>query len=737
MIRHALRYAAIGWAVFPLHTFIRGRCSCGKADCNAPAKHPIAALVPRGRNDATTDPEKIKSWWKRHPEANIGIATGRESGILVVDIDDNGAIPLGALPDTIEQITGGGGRHVVYRRPEGGRYISNTTTAGIVGVDSRADGGYIVAAPSLHRSGRRYEWEASGDPFDGGEIADAPEWWLDAIRAEDAPLFSAQAAPAWNPTGELPDNLEAMLRTIPAHDYATWRDVGLALHHAAPVDGLDWWDWWSATASNYDAASIRREWANFTRRAHLVARPVTIDTVRRLADENGYADERLGIGEEIAGMLIDSEQEKQAEIVREAAQAMPHESIAMPEIMPARGLIRDVAEYITRTSIWPQPELAVANALTFIGAIAGRKFRTQYGGMSNIYTIGLLDSGGGKDHSRKEINKLAVLASCGEYIGGENFASGQALIKAMERNPAQLFQIDEIGKFIASATSGKASDHKADIITRLMVLYSAAGGVYQGTEYADQKTNPRTVIFNPCACLYGTATPSSFWGGLTSGESIDGFLSRLLIIEPQHYRQNKQRPDLRAPEPWLIEQIRAIAEYQPPGSGDLSAGDPLTVTMDDEIADDIDRLDASLTERMKSSAERSIYSRVVEQALKLAMIHAVSINHHRPHIGAESWVWGRELALWSANQVANFAKNIIADNDFEAACKQVMAAVKAGGADGVTEWEVSRSCSRFRGMNKAKRREVLEVLESDYGIRQVSASSGKAGRPSKRLAFPQ
>ena len=80
----ALRYAERGWHVIPVHSVKGGGCSCGKADCPSPAKHP---RTPHGLKDASLDIATIESWWSRWPDANIGIVTGAGSGIVVLDID--------------------------------------------------------------------------------------------------------------------------------------------------------------------------------------------------------------------------------------------------------------------------------------------------------------------------------------------------------------------------------------------------------------------------------------------------------------------------------------------------------------------------------------------------------------------------------------------------------------------------------------------------------------------------
>jgi len=178
----ALEYAARGWQVLPLHGTEGGSCTCGKEDCQSPGKHPRTS---HGLKDACSDPETVSGWWERWPEANIGIRTGEDSGLLVLDVDSQeaaeglkGKIPPGAL----EQTTGRG-YHVLFKHP--GFKVKNSTSEIGPDIDVRGDGGYIVAPPSLHANGKRYTWKSEGEP------GDAPEWLLDFLkngkRAEGQP----------------------------------------------------------------------------------------------------------------------------------------------------------------------------------------------------------------------------------------------------------------------------------------------------------------------------------------------------------------------------------------------------------------------------------------------------------------------------------------------------------------------------------------------------------------------
>lgn len=177
----ALDYARRGWPVIPLHAPTADGCSCHSSSCGSVGKHPRTA---HGLKDATTDEGVIHHWWGMWPDANVGVVTGAGAGLVVLDVDprhggDESLRVLGEqhgrLPQTATSRTGGGGHHLLFAHP-GGRIRNKVNLA--AGLDIRADGGYIVAPPSLHASGQRYEWDE--DPDDS--LSPPPQWLLALIE---------------------------------------------------------------------------------------------------------------------------------------------------------------------------------------------------------------------------------------------------------------------------------------------------------------------------------------------------------------------------------------------------------------------------------------------------------------------------------------------------------------------------------------------------------------------------
>jgi hypothetical protein len=182
----ALAYALRGLCVFP---------------CRPQAKEPAVA---RGFHAATTDLETIRRLW-RDGDRNIGIRTGLASAAWVLDVDgEDGRASLraleaqhGMLPPTWKSLTARGS-HIWFQCNSP---IPSSIGRVGAGIDVRGDGGYVLAPPSIHPSGRTYAW--SGDSAD--DLANAPDWLLQLARKKLEPTISERALASMRRHGCRPD----------------------------------------------------------------------------------------------------------------------------------------------------------------------------------------------------------------------------------------------------------------------------------------------------------------------------------------------------------------------------------------------------------------------------------------------------------------------------------------------------------------------------------------------------
>lgn len=219
----ALEYSSLhGMAVFPCHSIADGDCTCGKTLCESPGKHP---RTDNGVYDATTDPTTIRRWWTRWPDANVAIATGQPSGLVVVDIDG----PKGfqafkercgdAVPGPM--VKTGKGFHVYCQMPTD-TPVTNRVRV-LPEVDIRATGGYVIMPPGDHVSGRQYQW-CEGLGLEDTKPGPLPKWLLTSPAPSPStesrgPITNGgrndylyRQARRYHAQGRSPDEIRALIR---------------------------------------------------------------------------------------------------------------------------------------------------------------------------------------------------------------------------------------------------------------------------------------------------------------------------------------------------------------------------------------------------------------------------------------------------------------------------------------------------------------------------------------------
>ncbi|MFI5492866.1 bifunctional DNA primase/polymerase [Actinoplanes sp. NPDC051859] len=288
MVDAALAYARHGIPVLPVHSPAPGgSCSCGRARCDRPGKHP---RLRHGLTEASVDPERIERWWGRWPEANIGLHTGVTMDVADVDsLQGRHALRHllgGELPAGPQVRSGGGGWHFWFRPAGFGNRVHL-----LPGVDWRGQGGYVIAPPSRHASGARYRWVVRPDV----EQPAAPAPLRELIAGPTPPTQSTLCVA--HPDRYAAAALEAATHRVAYAAVGTRNDT---LNRAAFALGR------LVRAGLLDAATVTRElraagaWAG-------LGRAETTRTIRSGLDAGWRAGHRPGSLGVIAGLPQDSQ----------------------------------------------------------------------------------------------------------------------------------------------------------------------------------------------------------------------------------------------------------------------------------------------------------------------------------------------------------------------------------------------------------------------------------------------
>jgi hypothetical protein len=672
LVQEAMRLASLGYRVFP---------------CVPNQKRP---LTPRGLHEGTTDEDQIADWWTLYPDANIGLVT---DGLVVVDVDatqDGKPNPwlssLGPLQDlhtSAKATSPRGGMHFFFRQPATSEF-RNTASKIAPGVDTRANGGYVLVAPSQTDAGR-YTW------LHGGVLD---------VERESLPIL-----PKW-----LEDTLQIESRQPLAHSMGDAgqiisgsRNDTLARHAGNMRRG------------NMDKDEILAALLKMNERR--CRPPLSEREVEKIAESvSRYEPDQV-----MEAVLNDSPEVSEDDY--QDAQ------ITDPGFLPASllsppGFLRDIIAWNLETAYKPQKELALAGAISLLSALTGRKVQDETGTRSNLYVIGVAASGSGKDHARK-INKTVLSRYLQSGIlGPESAASYQGIVKWLEQSPATLFQFDEFGRYLESITKSD-NGPQAQIVTMLMKLYSSADSAFVPEARADLKSV--VTINQPHCVIYATTVADSLFGSMTADNINDGFMGRLMVIE-----SSNDDPDPR--DAMQIGECPRDIAYQAdqwvhfsPG-GNLSSVNPVPVTLayEPEAKRRYKILEALCrSEANEHPVYRGLWTRATEKARKLGLLYQCSIGSvSASKVSLEAADWACEVMERLTRRMVYLADLWVVRGLRERNAKTILRMIRDS-PDGMSKSQLTR---RTQNIDRHTRDDILkDLIESGQVEKKQMSSTTRTG----------
>lgn len=737
--------------------------------------------------------------WSTWEGCGIGIAGGNVAAIDI-DIDDDPglAMKISQLASSMlghsEAIRIGKApkRLIVYASPHPFKKIRKGP------IEVLCDGQQFVAYAIHPDTSLPYTW-----PLEG--IADIHISELPEIDEEKARAF-VEAAYKLLPdrlkkqslndsngndhqsSGDLRGTLEGItsaMAYIPNDDlhYDDWVKLGMAIKGALGDEGYGVWKEWSERSSKNVEAATDKAWASFKPKRigagaiYHIARDrygwvppsnVTLNARRAeaaaacpnpamtLADQPPYEEPDFDDDDEPAFdeddmrylnvVIPESIKESLRRLIRKHEKPEPpYQPSACPDFVKnAPGLIGDIARWMTETAIYPQPELAMAAALTTIGTAAGRRWTGPMDIRTNVYCIGIAGSGSGKEHQLSCISSILSEAGLDDYLAGEEIASGAAVDSTIADKANQLFLIDEVGHFFGAVLNQRAaSTHKREIMTKMTKYTGAASRTVKGTEYANKRERKRVDVHQPCISIYGTTVPKPLWEAFGEGNIEDGSMARWLFFtsSDDYPRRNKLRGRMPAVPDRVIQGIRRIVarEHAESEMGLMSSRGqaldssvkPNLWTVDigftagamfEDLSDEQD----DIKRKNRKSRYSAIWARWQEHITRLAMIAAIARDQINPEISQDDLRWAREVVDHCATKTIESVEEYEISSEYHRVMKKAEKIIKEAGKKGIRR----RDFNRKMGVDPLLRARVIQDLVEMEIIEIASAEpSLKGGKP--------
>lgn len=418
-----------------------------------------------------------------------------------------------------------------------------------------------------------------------------------------------------------------------------------------------------------------------------------------------------------------------------------------PHLLNAPGVLREFMDWMLSTAQKPQPILALAASLSIVSTVLAQKVKSQTGLRTNLYLVSVADTSAGKDHGRKCLKVALQAAGLASMVGGEEIASGQGLLARVTKTPTTVFQPDEFGLWMKSINAKNSSAHLQQIITNLMKLFTSAGTIYTGTEYADQGNKPRLDIEYPCVNLHATTTPEPLFDSFSSGDVASGNLNRLLILFAPSGRFPMRFADMTEPPETLILWMKAARALMQ-GMAGMTPGNPITIHMDAQA----EAMFATLYEYQQDQEEAKreggthhLWGRCWEHAAKLALVAACAqhtnaqqftdlIRQGQVVVTASAASWAIDFTKYVLTSMEHEVSVRVADSEFGQITQTVNRCITKAAEKGLTNRELVKACRKYAGLMPIQQDAVMESLKRMEAVLLVQFKT-QSGRGKPRMAW--
>lgn len=502
------------------------------------------------------------------------------------------------------------------------------------------------------------------------------------------------------------EKAEYALANIDPDDYKTWFSCACSLKSMLGEQGFHLWDAWSQKSAKYNPNEMRAKWASISQ-----AGGITGATV-------------IGLG----GLEDLPPRPRKAKTVKKVEQEVKplDRSLLNPP-----GWVGDWAEFVCHNSRYPQPELALANALTVASCLLGRKIRDQSDVRPNIYVIGVAETAMGKEAARKYTKQLFSETGIVGF-GGEKLSSKTAIERTLTATPNALYLIDEFSHYVASLLNEKSASHLKDVMTCFMELYSSSTSTYFGQDMANRKGDMnRYQIDQPSASIYATTT-GVIWDQLSSRALRDGTLNRFLIVTAPDSRPKINEYEIVDKLPKQLTQlahqfsnqsINPSLSRRHNNLADVTTPNPKILRYDDSAKKYFLKFEEDTLKKADNRANptAAMWGRASELSKKVALILAGT--RFAETISGEDAEYGCELVRHLISNTCVQIDRYLSDNDSERESKRVEQIIRNAGDKGISASKLIQQ-TRFIKSRAQRKALIDDLFESEVINKEERRENG-------------
>ena len=643
--------------------------------------------------------EEITRWFKDRDDLVVALICGK---FIVVDADTPEACIWAEknLPNTPCKVVTGKGMHYYYNNPENyTTYVARRTDTSDPAklIDIRGVGGLIIAPYNIHATGAIYEPKF----IDGWD---------------------------WHNTSDLPDLTKEHWVMITGVDKLNGKSITSPFSMEGVVAG----------SRNDNAARLA---------GNLIAKNVSIEMVEFFVQswnqQNKPPLPRSEISTTVNSILKTHERKNQqapAFIQRSYNVKEPTDLYSPP------GIIKDIYEYSEEIAQIPQPALSMQSSLALGSVALGRMYKTDMNNFSSLFFMCIAKSGQGKENVKTVIENILDGAGFADMMAGDGYTSSGAVYSLLRHKPTHVTVMDEFGKRLESISKSTNSNNE-DAIQVLMETWGRCHGTIRPDNYSmmtltqkqQQEALDRSTV-KPAITLVGMSVPRNFYGALSTGRIVDGFLNRFIVVESKLPRTVSRMVPFAEPSYAICEWVRKVRETKNEMeqiSRDNSEVDfkQRVVKFNDESKDLLNKLAHELVDqqnKLEKDGLEVLLSRTREKAMRLALICAVAENPNTNVIKGEMTQWAIDYVYYYDQLMVATCEDKVAGSEMESRIKQVLSFIRTQGEMGISRRDIDRR-ELFRSMKSFEVKEIINRLINAGEIQEKDVRVKATGRPMKRI----